>query len=226
MEQALQQGPYASKYLWDLIPADPFQQPYSKKQCKYILSMLDSFTKLWIREWSARFLNLPPHDPNSTVPEMVANLVNLKLGYWIREARDVPEGEVQELGKEIRAVWEGTPNVVPRQTAINERIRTVARRLTAAPSFGYPPASAQMHDCAVLYVGFKTGLLNLTKWQRLVLAVLSHRVTGLLNHHGVSAEVDQEPRLRSLGHRHLPSLTSRQQERSGVSEEGLRARWA
>lgn len=114
MEQAVQHA-FGSKHLWDLIPADPFKQPYTQKQCRYILSMLESFTKLWVSESSAQlaYLRLRPNDPNSTVPETIARLAKFKLDYWLREARDVQEAEVQEMGKEISAYFEGTPNVVP-----------------------------------------------------------------------------------------------------------------
>ncbi|ORY92408.1 hypothetical protein BCR35DRAFT_327531 [Leucosporidium creatinivorum] len=220
MEPALRSA-FGSKK--NVVPAEPEGSLEDFNTYHHVIELLLAFTNLWTR--TPYFLAAEP--AFHSISTDLASRAYMTLVVYRQETPcaeqttkllELWEGRVDDYhpiaGLMEDHHWRSTARraagTLKCRDIIENKIRQVNRRMVPAPNLSL--SHAQLTTCAAVYLAYERGMSNLTRWQRAV----------LLDHHGVP----QSSSMSSLGHHHLPSLTSRQQERSGVSEEGLRARWA
>ncbi|ORY92421.1 hypothetical protein BCR35DRAFT_327544 [Leucosporidium creatinivorum] len=192
MESALEASPFRAQHIWDLIPSSPPPANHTSHQA-YLqtLSHLISFTALWLGAFP--FLA----DENAELPRTLAQVAEVNLKSWSRLRGDSSQTWLLEAVERMLVYLKGSADAKHPLAAlledvhwpgrehlrtnckeiINARIRGVYRRLMAAPNFAPRLQPDEMEACAIVWLGFKGGLNNLTRYQRLTLAVKAHTVS-------------------------------------------------
>ncbi|ORY42715.1 hypothetical protein BCR35DRAFT_336386 [Leucosporidium creatinivorum] len=225
------QSLYSHAHVASLIP--PLKVALTPDDVPTILRDIASFAHLFVAGGSQPPA-FPPGDGEERIKADQAAQATLGLVHAMR--RD-SAASVLGLGKKRREVLythitggkhSGRPLVdlfLVTESAIHHYVRSMSKRMVDA--IKTPQALGAASE--LLFVGTRDWA-ELTRWEKMHVAVeaqryfhdmkgkaLTRRPTGSLE----TSEVEA-----SIGHQHLPSLTSRQAQRSGVSQSRLRARWA
>ncbi|ORY76886.1 hypothetical protein BCR35DRAFT_332698 [Leucosporidium creatinivorum] len=185
MEAALQRSPFSSKHFWELVAADP---PWSNKiAITYVLNTMHQFVSLWFSHPTS------PSDPSYFLSirddskrfKIIARTAQIRIetrqrrndadGLSLAKQEDLKDdlhGEVDE-GHSLAELLE-LPEC---KKELAQAVQHVYRRMMQAPKL----ADSHMRACAIVWKGYDGGISNLTRWQRMVVAIKAHEVAEHLS---------------------------------------------